>query len=217
MTTSTVTICKPQVPVTIRGHSFTEYVERVRAFHGYAAPGVVVGGFMVDLAYRHLPFGGVFDVLCETPKCLPDAVQLLTPCTTGNGWLTVVNQGRYAITLYNKSTGEGVRVAIDPMKLEEWQEIKSWFFKLKPKEGQDEALLMAQIEEAGARICKVQHVKVAQKLLGKKHRAGFAVCPQCKEAYPLADGPVCQGCREPLWRAREGFEKERVIESDLQT
>ena len=39
----------------ICSYTFEEYVERVRSFHGFAAPGVVIGGFMVDLAYQHLP------------------------------------------------------------------------------------------------------------------------------------------------------------------
>ena len=100
----------------IRSYTFEQYVERVRDFHGFAAPGVLIGGFMVELAYQHLPEEGLFDAISETAKCLPDAIQLLTPCTVGNGWLTVINMGRYAMTLYNKYTGEGVRVFVDPLK-----------------------------------------------------------------------------------------------------
>ena len=44
----------------IRNYTFEEFVERVKEFHGYEAPGVIIGGFMVDLAYRHLPEGGPF-------------------------------------------------------------------------------------------------------------------------------------------------------------
>ncbi len=125
----------------IRNYTFEEFVERVKEFHGYEAPGVIIGGFMVDLAYRHLPKEGLFDALCETPKCLPDAIQLLTPCTVGNGWLTVVNVGRFALTLYNKESGEGVRVFVDTEKLEVWPELKTWFFKLKTEEGAGSDLL----------------------------------------------------------------------------
>jgi formylmethanofuran dehydrogenase subunit E len=124
----------------IRSYTFEEFVERVHVFHGFAAPGVLIGGFMVDLAYQHLPQEGLFDAISETPKCLPDAVQLLTPCTVGNGWLTVINLGRYAITLYDKSNGQGVRVFLDPAKIEAWSEIKGWFFKLKTKKEQDDQL-----------------------------------------------------------------------------
>ena len=61
--------------------------------------------------------GCLFDAICETRNCLPDAVQLLTPCTIGNGWLKVVNVGRFALTLYDKYQGEGVRVYLDPAKV----------------------------------------------------------------------------------------------------
>jgi formylmethanofuran dehydrogenase subunit E len=183
------------MPVKIRSYTFEEYVDRVRTFHSYAAPGVIIGGFMVDLAYRHLPEEGFFNALCETPKCLPDAVQLLTPCTSGNGWLTVVNVGRYAVTFYDKKTGEGIRVFVDATKVGSWVEIKNWYFKLKAKKEQDEEFLMEQIREAGARICSIQHVKVANRFLKTSHRGGFAICPECREAYPVADGPLCLGCQ----------------------
>lgn len=60
----------------ILSFTFEEYVERVRTFHDFAAPGVVIGGIMVDLAYQYLPEEGLFNALCETPKCLPDAIQI---------------------------------------------------------------------------------------------------------------------------------------------
>ena len=180
----------------IRSLTFEEFVKKVEAFHGYGAPGVLIGGYMVDLAYRHLPEEGLFDALCETAKCLPDSIQLLTPCTVGNSWLVVLNFGRYAVTLYDKTTGRGVRVFVDPVKLEAWPEIKAWFYKLKRKKEQDVSLLMKEIEEAGSDICSIQHVVVADRIVKKAHRSGFAICPKCKESYPVADGPVCLGCRE---------------------
>ena len=33
-------------------YTYSEYLEQVRRFHGHTAPGVVVGGFMVDLRIR---------------------------------------------------------------------------------------------------------------------------------------------------------------------
>jgi formylmethanofuran dehydrogenase subunit E len=181
--------------IMVRSYTFGEFAARVKVFHGFAAVGVIIGGFMVDLAYKHLPREGLFDALCETPKCLPDAIQLLTPCTLGNGWLTVVNIGRYALTLYDKETGEGIRVFIDPVKLEEWPEIKNWFFKLKPKREQDSLLLMEQVKKAESTICGTQRVRVARRFLEKIHRSGFAVCPGCREAYPVADGAMCLNCQ----------------------
>jgi formylmethanofuran dehydrogenase subunit E len=39
----------------IGGFSYEEYLQRVASFHGNVAPGVVLGGFMVDLARQALP------------------------------------------------------------------------------------------------------------------------------------------------------------------
>ncbi len=181
--------------VMIVDKTFEDFVEMVRSFHGFAAPGVLIGGFMVDHARRLLPEGRIFDALCETFKCLPDAVQLLTPCTLGNGFLTTVNVGRFALTLYDKETGEGIRIFIDAVKLEEWQEIKAWFYKLKTKQEQDFERLLHEIKTAGADICSIRNVKVASHLRGKKHRGGFAICPQCMESYPIADGALCLACQ----------------------
>jgi formylmethanofuran dehydrogenase subunit E len=191
----------------VLSYTFEEFVSRVKSFHGFEAVGVIVGGFMVDLAYKHLPKEGVlFDALCETPKCLPDSIQLLTPCTTGNGWLTVINVGRFALTLYDKATGEGVRVFVDPARIEAWPELKAWFLKLKTKKEQDVNLLLDEAKRAGGNICGVERVRVADSLrLRKRHRGEFAICPVCKEAYPLADGTTCLACRgsEELYGAVE--------------
>jgi formylmethanofuran dehydrogenase subunit E len=203
-----VTVLKESDPSPrIRSFTFEEYVERVKSFHGFEAIGVIIGGFMVDRAYKNLPHEGLYDALCETRKCLPDAIQLLTPCTIGNGWLTVVNFGRYALTLYDKETGEGVRVFVDPDRIEEWPEIKSWFFKLKPKKEQDDRLLMEQVRQAGGEICGVQPVRVAGRLFERRHRGGFALCPSCKEAYPAADGPICVACREQVLYEANGNQR----------
>ena len=172
-----------------------EYVEKARAFHSYAAPGVILGGFMVDLAYRHMPQGVIFDAISETGKCLPDAIQLLTLCTVGNSWLKVINLGRFALTLYDKDNGEGIRVWVDPTKLDKWSEVKIWFFELKPKKEQNSQLLLEQLKEAGGSICDYAKVKVDLRLLKTKRRTGFAICPRCKESYPATDGEVCLSCQ----------------------
>ncbi|MCL4500860.1 MAG: formylmethanofuran dehydrogenase subunit E family protein [Deltaproteobacteria bacterium] len=72
----------------IGAHSFDEFLQLVESFHGHGAPGVVLGGIMVETARRQLPAEGLFDAICETRNCLPDAIQLLTPCTQPQpGWL----------------------------------------------------------------------------------------------------------------------------------
>jgi formylmethanofuran dehydrogenase subunit E len=180
---------------TICGHTFDDYIELVKAFHGHVAPGMVIGGFMVDLAHRNLPQGEYFDAICETRKCLPDAIQLLTPCTVGNGWLRIVDLGRFALSLFEKYTGNGIRVYVDSQKLHNWPELQTFFFKLKPKKEQDFEALMAEAEFAQASIFGLQEVMVNLDSVKTHHRGAFAVCPLCGEAYPEDDGGICLGCQ----------------------
>jgi len=176
-------------------YSFDEFLEMVKSFHGYAAPGVVIGGMMVDLARRQLDPEVLFDAVSETRNCLPDAIQILTPCTTGNGWLKVVNLGRFALSLYDKYSGTGVRVYLDAAKVAGFPEIANWYLKLKPKRDQDEGLLLAQIREAGTRILSLNPVQIRPQFLGKKSRGPITICPVCREAYPAQDGGICRGCQ----------------------
>lgn len=175
-------------------YSFDEFCGIVRAFHGSPAPGVLIGGYMVDMAREALPEGVLFEALCETRLCLPDAVQLLTPCTLGNGRIHVIHVGRFALTLYDKVTGEGARVYIDAERLYDWPEIKAWFLKLRPKAEQDGKLLLARICDAGDKILSVRRVTVDVGWFGRKGIGAVMLCPVCKEAYPASDGELCGGC-----------------------
>ncbi|MBF0481129.1 MAG: trehalose-binding protein [Desulfovibrionaceae bacterium] len=170
-------------------------MDKAAAFHGNPAPGLIIGGYMVERAKSLLPAGTLFEALVETPKCLPDAVQLLSLCSTGNGWMRVLNLGRYAVTLYDKYTGEGVRVHLDPAKLEAWPEIKSWLLKLKPKAEQDKGKLLDAIRRAGDSILADRPVTITPRHLGKSSMGAVGICPVCHEAYPAKDGSICRGCR----------------------
>ncbi len=181
--------------IKIGTYSYDEYIALVKSFHGNMAPGLIIGGFMVDTAMKNVPPGEFYDAICETAVCLPDSIQLLTPCTMGNGWLKVFEFGRFALTLYEKYTGEGVRVYLDTEKLEAWPEIKTWFFKLKSKKEQDLQAILDQIKAAGNAIMSIQKVKVDPKTLHRPKLGAVTVCPACKEAYPVRDGDRCRACR----------------------
>lgn len=180
---------------TIGRYSYEQYLKMVEDFHGSQAPGLILGGVMVDYAISRMPPGVLFDALCETAACLPDAIQLLTPCTTGNGWLKVVDLGLFALSLYDKYTGQGVRIFVDPEKLKGWTEIFNWLYKLKPKKEQDKALLLAQMEQAGRAILSERKVMIKDQYLGKTSKGAIANCPQCGEPYPKRDGALCLSCQ----------------------
>jgi formylmethanofuran dehydrogenase subunit E len=193
-------------------HSFEEFAGMVKAFHGSTAPGIMIGGSMVDLAYRSLPEGGLYDVICETQKCLPDAVQILTPCSIGNGWLKIMDTGRFSLAFYDKYTGRGIRVYIDPEKLDAWPHIKGWFLKLTPKKEQDTDLLMEEIERAGSDICSTEPVEVKLDFVKKKGSGPIALCPSCGEPYPSGLGAICPACKGGMlpYEAGRGRHKAKV-------
>ena len=152
----------------IGDYTFSEFKELARSFHGYPAPGLLIGGYMVEAVKRRIPDGTLFEALVETAKCLPDAVQLLTLCSTGNGWMRVINLGRYALSLYDKFTFDGWRAAVDLKKVESFPEIKAWFLKQKPKQEQDTDQLFAEIERAGDQYLTITPVRIRPKFQKKK-------------------------------------------------
>ncbi|QGY39795.1 trehalose-binding protein [Pseudodesulfovibrio cashew] len=191
----------------IGNYTFEEFKQKAKEFHGYPAPGLLIGGYMVEAAKARIPEGTLFEALVESGKCLPDAVQLLTLCSAGNNWMKIKLLGRYAVSLYDKYTGVGVRVAIDQKKLEQWPEIRGWFMKEKPKAEQDTEKLFAEIEQAGDTICSIRPITVDKKYLGHGHMTAIDVCPVCGEAYPSSDGSICRGCQgEDPYVAMEGVE-----------
>ncbi|WP_054029567.1 FmdE family protein [Desulfatitalea tepidiphila] len=176
-------------------HCFDAFMERITAFHGYPAPGLVIGGKMVDLALSAMPSGCLFDAIAETGHCLPDAIQMLTPCTAGNGWLKVMDLGRFALALYDKYSGIGVRVFIHTHKVAAWKEIDSWFFKRKPKAEQDSGALLREIRQAGEKILQMETIRVQPRLMVKDSVGTRGICPQCGESYPLKHGSACRACQ----------------------
>ncbi len=178
--------------------TYDEYLRSVEAFHGTAAPGLLLGWHMVRLAAEHLPAESLVDVFCETKACLPDAIQLLTPCSYGNGWLKVLDLGRFAAVFYDKHTGIGVRIHLDPARLEPWDEVQAWFLKRKRKDEQDANRLIGQIHAAGTALFGVQPVQVPPQHRKKAKLGRVALCPTCGESYPESHGPTCRGCSQDL-------------------
>jgi formylmethanofuran dehydrogenase subunit E len=176
-------------------YTWEEYIRRVNSFHGYAAPGVIIGGIMISIAMERIPKGILFNAICETSSCLPNSVQLLTPCTVGNGWLRIINLGRFAVSIYDKKDGNGVRIYLDANKLQNWDEIQAWFLKLKNKHEQDIEKLRKQIKSAGRDIYTLHTVRVKSQYLTKYSKGSIGVCKVCSEAYPVNDGTICLGCQ----------------------
>jgi len=174
--------------------SYEEFLKELERFHGKKAPGGVLALHMVALAREHLPEGILVDVICETRKCLADAIQLLTPCTVGNHWMKIVDTGRFAAVFYDKQTGEGVRISLSMERLKEYPAVNEWFLKLVPKKDQDLEAILDGINRAGGRLFDVCPVEVAPGLLEVRPKVPPVICPVC--GHTVADEapekcPVC--------------------------
>ncbi|GAU09644.1 trehalose-binding protein [Desulfoplanes formicivorans] len=189
-------------------YDFEEFIDMAIRFHNYPAPGLLVGGYMVEEAKRQIPRGVLYEAIAETGWCLPDAVQMLTPCTIGNGWLRVVHHGVYGLVLYDKFTGEGIRVWLDIAKFPKDSEIRTWYLKLRPKIEQDSDRLRHEIGMLGSDILSSGPVKVRKQHLGKRSKGRIVICPGCGEAYPAKDGNVCKICQgNTLYEPMPGMPK----------
>lgn len=177
-------------------YTVEQYIEEATSFHTNLAPGVLVGGFMVDAAVKRMAVYEYFDAICETSSCLPDAIQILTPCTIGNGWLRIVNTGRFALALYDKKSGNGVRVAMDASKLDRYPEIRKWFLRLISKREQDRDTLIGEIRGAGDAIFAIKEVTVSAALLARHAPARIAICQSCHEGYLEDVSGICPACRD---------------------
>ncbi|MCL2281504.1 MAG: formylmethanofuran dehydrogenase subunit E family protein [Dehalococcoidia bacterium] len=179
----------------VGSYTYEEFLQKVREFHGGLAPGVILGGMIVDTAKRNLPADCLFDAICETDKCLPDSIQMLTPCTIGNGWMRIINTGRFAVTLYDKHKGNGVRVFVDVSKVKEFKDMDNWFSCLIPKKEQNKERLLDSIRDHGYDVLGLQHVKVDIGSLPNKEIADYAICKKCHESCLPTGSGVCLACQ----------------------
>ncbi|MDO9324049.1 MAG: FmdE family protein [Methanoregula sp.] len=172
---------------------------RLSEFHTYPAPGVLIGAFMVDYALEQL--GVTADKklygVCETPKCLPDALQVIAHCTTGNNRLKVVPIGKFAVTLNGPSdteTAEAVRVYVDREKLKKFPLIDIWYANSPAYDKHTmKGDLQDEIFRAGRMILSFERVRVPVK---KKTKWSSVTCSSCGENVPdyLVEGDHCGAC-----------------------
>ncbi len=185
-------------------NTFEEFIDMATLFHNYPAPGLLIGGYMVEEAKLHVPAGTLYEAISETSWCLPDAIQMLTPCTIGNGWMRVMNFGIYALSLFDKYTGEGIRVWLDYDKMPADSELRVWFTKSKTKKEQDSDKLREEIGMLGTDILSWRPRHSATRPADKTQQRGDCflsilrrgISPAARPGLPLLPG------RFPLYRCR---------------
>ncbi len=176
------------------GRSLEDFLDTIEKFHGWKAPGLVIGGFMVDWAQELTGPGVEADAFVETRHCLPDAIQLFTPCTYGNGWMKVLDWDKFALSLYDKKTLDGVRVWLDLEKTRSYPNIYNWYMRLVPKKSLPLEVLLKDILAAGRALLSSSPVQITQ-MHGKQKKGEIAVCSGCGEAYPTKQGARCYSCQ----------------------
>ena len=179
--------------------SIEEYFERCKIFHGSLAPGLVLGGLMVDWILDEMGLSHEFDAVVETRKCLPDAVQLLTQCSVGNGWMQIMDWGKLAITLYGFHTREAMRVAFDYDKLDQYPLVDAWASKSKSKEKNPLEPLIDEMVRGGRNLFTSRRGSVGPLLPQGAPYGRRRVCSQCGEVFRFGSESVCQGCLEPFF------------------
>jgi len=180
--------------ILIAGKPVEAFLEEIRKFHGWVAPGVLLGGFMVDYALELVGKEVEADAIVETRFCLPDAVQLLTPCTFGNGWMKVLDWDKFALSLYDKKTREGFRVRLDVDKTAAFPNLYNWFMKLVPKKDLPLETLNQTILAAGREALSADPVYITN-YYAKIKKGETGICPSCGEAYTLRQGSLCVACQ----------------------
>jgi formylmethanofuran dehydrogenase subunit E len=158
-------------------------------FPGNLSPGLAIGIFMVDLAEDILGSHGLVDAVVETQLCLPDAVQIMTPCSYGNGWLKVKDWGKFAITLYDKERLDGVRVYLDVEKIKNYPHLYQWY--MRGKKDAETHEVVSEVMEAERAILSWEKVKVK---LPPKEKGPVSICISCGETHPASNGELCPRC-----------------------
>jgi len=178
----------------ICGIELQDLIVRIEEFHGYPSPGILLGGCMLDVALGTLPPTPYLNVVSETVVCLPDAVQLLTPCTIGNGFLQILDWGKFALTVYDRKSLQGVRAGLDPARLPSFPLVHQWFNR-SARKGSKPAfeVLVDEILVAAEMLIVCRDVAVL-KALKETHPIKTGLCPACGESYALRRGAACPAC-----------------------
>jgi len=180
---------------TICGIDFDQFVLDMEAFHGGRAPGIVVGGLMIEAAIMEVAETPDLTVVVETYNCLPDAAQVLTHCTTGNGGLIVYDWGKFALSALDKKTRAGVRTHLVMEAVAARPLIDHWFNPSRYSGNRPAFEVLAhELMAARSELIGMKGITMKQsEKSGQKKKT--ALCPDCGESYFLKCGSRCSACQ----------------------
>lgn len=184
---------QPSPAPTVCGLTMADYLLKAEEFHGHVSPGVVLGGFLVDAAWERLGQTNYLNAVVETVVCLPDAVQILTPCTLGNNFLQVLDWGKFALTLYDRQSLLGYRAWADRQAIAQHPEVAGWFLRGAGGLALPKDQVVEHLARLGPELLGVAAVRLHQ-ALKSQDKVATGPCPGCGESYPLRLGPACPAC-----------------------
>ncbi len=170
-----------------------DYLIRLEEFHGHISPGTVMGGFLADAAWRILGEAPYLNVVVETLVCLPDSVQALTPCTLGNGYLQLLDWGKFALTMYDRMSLAGARAWLSAEGIEEFPLVADWYLRRPGAAKVEKIEVVKEIMAGGHRLVRAKAVTMRTVLKDTEHVPTMA-CPACGEYYPTRQGGLCPAC-----------------------
>lgn len=87
-------------------------------FHGHSCGGLTIGykAALYAIGLLNLTFSEDEQVVCiaENDACGVDAIQVMLGCSVGKGNLLFHMTGKQAFSVYNRNTGESVRLILKP-------------------------------------------------------------------------------------------------------
>lgn len=93
-----------------------ELWEKCAAFHGHVCGGLTIGykAALYAMELLKLDYSQDEDVVCisENDACGVDAIQVILGCSIGKGNLLFHMRGKQAFSIYNRKTGEAVRLVL---------------------------------------------------------------------------------------------------------
>ena len=166
--------------INLCGVDLEDYLIEMEAFHGYRSPGMLLGGLMLDRALLQLGPVQYLNVVSETVVCLPDAIQLLTPCTIGNGFLQLLDWGKFALTVYDRLTLAGVRAGLAHDKLRNFDLVLQWFDRsARHREKPPFEDMLPEMIRAGKELVVIRSVRLRQ-ALKETGWVQTGLCPSCR-------------------------------------
>ena len=173
-----------------------EIIEKAMQFHGGRGPGVVAGVMMVEHALELLGPVEKLGLVVETALCLPDGALIAAKQSYPKCIATILDHGKFAVTLFDGKTGQGVRVWLDHKKTEKHERLHRWFLRLGPRDeprAERHAKVIEELKRAGTEVFSSRRVS-RRPIPAESDKLAF--CRKCGEPFTIKDASAktCAEC-----------------------